>query len=92
MPDGGRLTISTRNAEVARDVAAEHEVAPGSYIVVSVADTGHGMDEATRGCAFELFFTTRPTATGSGLGLSSVYGTVTQSGANPRSSVSWRRD
>jgi two-component system, cell cycle sensor histidine kinase and response regulator CckA len=80
MPDGGSLQISTGDLEVTNDSAAEYEAAPGTYVVLSVADTGHGMDEETRARAFEPFFTTKPLGEGSGLGLASVYGTVAQSG------------
>ena len=81
MPSGGRLTISTENttlegAEIAR---AEGAIA-GDYVEIAVADTGVGMDEATRARAFEPFFTTKPMGQGTGLGLSQVYGFVRQSG------------
>jgi PAS domain S-box-containing protein len=69
MPGGGTLTISTRNADVDDT----------RYVVLSVSDTGTGMDEETRARVFEPFFTTKPQGQGSGLGLASVYGTVTQS-------------
>ena len=69
MPAGGTLTVSTRNADVD----------DGSYVVLSVADNGSGMDAETRARAFEPFFTTKPQGQGTGLGLASVYGAVTQS-------------
>lgn len=79
MPGGGRLTLTTDNVEIdAGD--AEGGAHAGSWVVIRVADTGVGMDEETRSKAFEPFFTTKSSADGSGLGLSSVYGTVTQSG------------
>ena len=80
MPDGGTVTIATRSEDVAVATAVEHGVGPGAYVVLSVADTGVGMDEATLERAFEPFFTTKARGEGSGLGLASVYGTVSQSG------------
>jgi len=80
MPDGGTLRITTANVDVDGERGAEHGAAPGSYIVVSVRDTGHGMDAETKARAFEPFFTTKPPGHGAGLGLASVYGSVTQSG------------
>ena len=85
MPGGGRLTIGTANASVARSkAAAPSEVSPGAYAVLSVADTGTGMDERTRQRLFEPFFTTKGPDKGTGLGLSSVYGVVRQSGGHVR--------
>jgi len=80
MPSGGTLTIATRETEVDAQLALEQGVTPGGYVVVSVADTGVGMDDETRTRIFEPYFTTKPHGQGSGLGLASVYGTVTQSG------------
>jgi PAS domain S-box-containing protein len=80
MPDGGALEISTWNLDVTEASAADYEAAPGRYVVVSIHDTGQGMDAQTRARAFEPFFTTKPQGEGSGLGLASVYGSVVQSG------------
>jgi DNA-binding NarL/FixJ family response regulator len=80
MPEGGTLTLTTRDIEVAPGLAREHDVAPGPYVSVAVTDTGAGMDEATKARIFEPFFTTKAPGAGSGLGLARVYGTVTQSG------------
>jgi len=80
MPTGGTLAISTSVELVDEREAHEHDASPGPYVVVSVTDTGQGMDAETRARAFEPFFTTKPLGKGSGLGLASVYGTVSQSG------------
>jgi CheY-like chemotaxis protein len=74
------LTISTMNAELREDdVRAFPDAAPGRYVSVRVDDTGCGIDEETRSHIFEPFFSTKSAAGGSGLGLSTVYGIVTQS-------------
>jgi two-component system, cell cycle sensor histidine kinase and response regulator CckA len=80
MPSGGTLEIATDAVDIAPDIAAEHEVEPGRYSMITVADTGHGMDSETKVKIFEPFFTTKAVGQGSGLGLASVYGTVSQSG------------
>jgi signal transduction histidine kinase/response regulator RpfG family c-di-GMP phosphodiesterase len=83
MPEGGRLSIETRNAHVDEAAAATQPgVQAGEYIVLSVADTGVGMDEQTQKRVFEPFFTTKEVGKGTGLGLSTVYGITRQSGGH----------
>ena len=73
MPQGGRLLISTRRIRLDEaDIAGHKGAAPGDHTEIAVADTGTGMDEATRARAFEAFFTTKPVGRGTGLGLSQL--------------------
>jgi signal transduction histidine kinase len=78
MPSGGTITLETADVSV----PASGETAPARQAVLSVRDTGHGMDEKTRAHAFEPFFTTKAGSGGTGLGLSTVYGIVQQSGGH----------
>jgi signal transduction histidine kinase len=85
MANGGRLTIETSNIRIDdADVADDAGFAPGDYLLVTVSDTGTGMDKDTLAHAFEPFFTTKEVGKGSGLGLSMVYGFVTQSRGHVR--------
>jgi signal transduction histidine kinase len=79
MPAGGRLQIKTGNVTLDADAAKAASAEPGDYVTVSVADTGTGMTPEVREMAFEPFFTTKPIGSGSGLGLSQIYGFVRQS-------------
>ncbi len=83
MPSGGKLTIDTANIELDDDHVRQHAAArPGPHIVLTIRDTGCGMDQATQARIFEPFFTTKGPDQGTGLGLATVYGIVTQSGGH----------
>jgi signal transduction histidine kinase len=78
MPAGGTLRIGIENRRA--DRGSPHQLAPGDYVVISIGDTGTGMDEATLARAFDPFFTTKEIGSGSGLGLPMVQGFAAQSG------------
>ena len=81
MPGGGQVSLETANVELEGTYArGELFLVPGSYVMISVSDTGMGMDEEVKAHLFEPFFTTKEGGKGQGLGLSAVYGIVKQSG------------
>jgi PAS domain S-box-containing protein len=85
MPDGGRLTISSRNIQIAEALVLGHEVIDaGDYVVICVGDTGTGMTPEIVSKVFEPFFTTKPIGQGTGLGLSMIYGFTKQTRGHVR--------
>jgi two-component system cell cycle sensor histidine kinase/response regulator CckA len=80
MPQGGQLILTTELIEMDENSATTLDISPGRFALLTVRDTGMGMDEQVRLHIFEPFFTTKPVGTGTGLGLSTVYGIVQQNG------------
>jgi PAS domain S-box-containing protein len=79
MPEGGKLSVHSAGVTVRHNFSEHRFIQPGHYAVISVTDTGQGMDKETQSRIFEPFFTTKDKGKGTGLGLSTVYGIVKQS-------------
>ena len=84
MPGGGKLTIQTTSAQVGEPAAAQSGLHPGPYVMLKVSDTGCGIPREVLDRVFEPFFSTKPKGEGTGLGLATVYGIITQAGGNVR--------
>ena len=84
MPDGGTLIVETGNRWIDTRGGAERDLEPGPYLTLSVSDTGTGMTAEVAARAFDPFFTTKPLGSGTGLGLSMIYGFAKQSGGQVR--------
>ncbi len=84
MPGGGKLTIQTANTDIDDTIASQTDMSPGRYVAVKVTDTGTGMPKDVVDRVFEPFFTTKPKGEGTGLGLATVYGIITQAGGRVR--------
>ena len=80
MPDGGQIYLESKNVELDESFARQFDIKPGRYVQISVADTGIGIDQATQQKIFEPFFTTKEIGRGTGLGLASAYGIITNHG------------
>ena len=83
MPHGGKLTLETANVTFSPDdMGRDPELKPGAYVMLAITDTGSGMSEKVKAHAFEPFFTTKDVGQGTGLGLSTCYGIIKQSGGH----------
>ena len=82
MPQGGKITLETRNVVHSEEYAKRHATRPGAYVMMAVSDTGEGIEASIQPRIFDPFFTTKVSGHGTGLGLATVYGIVKQSGGN----------
>ncbi len=82
MPDGGELFVESENMVLSKILAKQHLSEPGPYVMISVRDTGHGMDKEVKKRIFDPFFTTKEVGKGTGLGLASAYGIVKNHNGN----------